>query len=404
MPIRAQVCTWIAATVLLAPPMAAGQGRTEREVVELILRDGPQARAIRAESEITHREQLARLSYPNPSVTYSREGAGFTEFFQAEQSLSLFGARDALSQAGVAATAAAEAERDLRLWLLRCEAAAAVARVVAGQERLESVRAHMREVERLIEILRAREREGEGSRFDRLRAEQELRDTNQVVTSAAVALAEARATVSEMLPPHASLSTTVAGAQIAQQPLVPVETLFTRATSTRAELRALEQLGQRATFEAEAARRARLPSPNLFGGVKRADELSGRKTGGVFGVTVPLPLFDTGGREAARWEAERSRVEAERISIEQRIRSEITSASEVLTLRQTALSQEQQGTAEELVQIAVVAYREGEVGILDLLDAARTASRATIRSIDLRLDARLAQIALERAVGDTLWP
>ena len=404
MPIRAQVCTWIAAIVLLAPPMAAGQGGTEREVVEVILRDGPQARAIRAESEITHREQLARLSYPNPSVTYSREGAGFTEFFQAEQSLSLFGARDALSQAGVAATAAAEAERDLRLWLLRCEAAAAVTRVVAGQERLESVRAHMREVERLIEILRAREREGEGSRFDRLRAEQELRDTNQVVTSAAVALAEARATVSGMLPPHASLSTTVAGAQIAQQPLVPVETLFTRATSTRAELRALEQLGQRATFEAEAARRARLPSPNLFGGVKRADELSGRKTGGVFGVTVPLPLFDTGGREAARWEAERSRVDAERISIEQRIRSEITSASEVLTLRQTALSQEQQGTAEELVQIAVVAYREGEVGILDLLDAARTASRATIRSIDLRLDARLAQIALERAVGETLWP
>ena len=404
MPTRAQVCTWIAAVGLLAPSMAAGQGRTEREVVELIVRDGPQARAIRAESEITHREQLARLSYPNPSVTYSREGAGFTEFFQAEQSLSLFGARDALSRAGVAATAAAEAERDLRLWLLRSDAAAAVARVVAEQERLESVRAHMREVERLIEILRTREREGEGSRFDRLRAEQELRDTNQVVTSAAVALAEARATVSGMLPPRRFAEHTVAGAQIAQQPPVPVETLFTRATSTRAELRALEQLGQRATFEADAARRARLPSPNLFGGVKRADELSGRKTGGVFGVTVALPLFDTGGREAARWEAERSRVEAERMSIEYRIRSEITGASEVLTLRQAALSQEQQGTAEELVQIAVVAYREGEVGILELLDAARTASRARTRSIDLRLDARLAQIALERAVGDTLWP
>ena len=403
MPTHAQVCTWIAAVGLLAPSVAASQDRTEREVVELIVRDGPQASAIRAESEVTHREQLARLSHPNPSVTYSREGAGFTEFFQAEQSLSLFGARDALSRAGVAATAAAEAERDLRLWLLRSNAAAAVARVVAEQERLESVRAHMREVERLIEILRTREREGEGSRFDRLRAEQELRDTNQVVTSAAVALAEARATVSGMLPRDASL-TTVAGTQITQRPLVPIETLFTRATSTRAELRALEQLDQRATFEADAARRARLPSPNLFGGVKRADEMSVRKTGGVFGVSVALPLFDDGGREAARWDAERARVEAERMFIEDRIRSEITAASEVLALRQAALSQEQQGAAEELVMIAVVAYREGEVGILELLDAARTASRARIRSIDLRLDARLAQIALERAVGETLWP
>ena len=402
MPTRAQVCTWIATVGLLAPSVAAGQGRTEREIVELIVRDGPQARAIRAESEVTRREQGARLSYPNPSVTYSREGAGFTEFFQAEQALSLFGARDALSRAGVAATAVAEAERDLRLWLLRSDAAAAVARVVAEQERLESVRAHMREVERLIEILRTREREGEGSKFDRLRAEQELRDTNQVVTSAAVALVEARAAISAMLPQNAPL-TTVASSRVAQSS-VPIETLLIRATSTRAELRALEQLGQRATFEADAARRARLPSPNLFGGVKRADELSGRKTGGVFGVTVALPLFDSGDREAARWEAEGSRVQAERMFIEGRIRSEITAASEVLTLRQAALSQEPQGTAEELVQIAVVAYREGEVGILELLDAARTASRARTRSIDLRLDTRLAQIALERAVGDTLWP
>jgi cobalt-zinc-cadmium efflux system outer membrane protein len=403
MPTRAQVCACIALVSLLATSVAAGQDRTEREVVELIVRDGPQARAIRAASEVTRREQHARLAYPNPTVTYSREGAGFTEFFQAEQSLALFGVRAALSRAGVAATAAAEAERDLRLWLLRSDAAAAVARLGAGQARLESARAHVREVERLIEILRTREREGEGSRFDRLRAEQELRDTNQLVASAAVALAEARATASGMLPTGASLSTVV-GSQLTQQPSVPIETLFTRATSTRAELRALQQLGQRATFEADAARRSRLPSPNLFGGVKRADELSGRETGGVFGVSVALPLFDAGGREAARWEAERSRVEAERISLEYRIRSEVTGASEVLTLRQAALSQEQEGNAEELVQIATVAYREGEVGILELLDAARTALRARIRSIDLRLDARLAQIALERAVGDKLWP
>ena len=186
MPTRAQVCTWIAAAGLLAPSVAAGQDRTEREVVELIMRDGPQARAIRAASEVTRREQLARLAYPNPEVMYSREGAGFTEFFQAGQSLPIFGVRGALSRAGEAASAAAEAERDVRLWLLRSDAAAAVARLVAHQARLELARADTREAERLIEILRTREREGEGSRFDRLRAEQELRDIRQLATSAAV--------------------------------------------------------------------------------------------------------------------------------------------------------------------------------------------------------------------------
>ena len=134
------------------------QDRTEREVVDLIVRDGPQASAIRAETEVTRREQLARLAYPNPEVMYSREGAGFTEFLQFEQSLSVFGTRDALSRAGVAATAAAEAQRDARLWMLRADAVEAVARLAAEQARLEAAQAHTRDVERLIEILRTRER------------------------------------------------------------------------------------------------------------------------------------------------------------------------------------------------------------------------------------------------------
>jgi cobalt-zinc-cadmium efflux system outer membrane protein len=258
-------------------------------------------------------------------------------------------------------------------------------------------------VERLIEILRIREREGEGSRFDRLRAEQESREASQLVISAAAALSEARATLSGLLPRDVSLAT-ITAAPLTPQSTPPVETLVARATSSRAELRALQQSGERAALEGEAARDARLPSPTVFGGVKRADDVSGRETGGVFGLSLALPLFDAGGREAARWDAERARVEAERASIEYRIRSEINGASEVLALRQAALVQEQPQVADELVQIAVVAYREGEVGILELLDAARTATRARNRAIDLRLDARLAQIALERAVGERLWP
>jgi len=403
MPTRAQVCTWIAAAALLMPSNVDGQDRTEREVVELIVRDGPQARAIRAEAEVTRREHLARLAYPNPSVTYSREGAGFTEFLQAEQSLPIFGTRGALSRAGVAATAAAAAERDVRLWLLRSDAAAAAARLVAANGRVELARIQVRQIERLIEILRTREREGEGSRFDRLRAEQELRDSNQLASSAAVELTEARALLTGMLPPDISL-TTLAAAPVARQSPLPIEALLARATSARAELRALQRVGERATQEAEAARRARLPSPNVFGGVKRADGEAGRETGGVFGLSVAVALFDSGGRAAARWDAERARAEAERVSIEHRIRSEVLGASDVLAVRQAALAQEQPGAADELVQIAEVAYREGEVGSLERLDAVRTASRGRIRSNDLRLDARLAQIALERAVGETLWP
>jgi cobalt-zinc-cadmium efflux system outer membrane protein len=403
MPTRAQVCTWIAGLGLVVPSLAVAQDRTEREVVDLIVRDGPEAIAIRAETEVIRREQLARLAYPNPAVTYSREGAGFTEFLQVEQSLPIFGARAALSRAGAAATAATEAERDARLWALRAEAASVVGRLVAEQERLQAAQAHTSEVERLIEILRTREREGEGSRFDRVRAEQELGDLRQSVTNAAIAVAEARATVSALLPRDFSLGR-IARVSAEPQAAIAVDVLIQRAMTARAELRALQRAGDRVRLEADAARRARLPAPAVFGGLKRADDAAGRGHGGVFGVNVTLPVFDTGSREAARWAAERARIDAERAALEVEIGAEIARASEALVLRQRALSEDQTSAGDELIQIAEVAYREGEVGILELLDALRTASRATVGSLEMRLHARLAQIALERAVGEILWP
>ena len=403
MPTRTRVCTWIAGLGLVVPSLVMAQDRTEREIVDLIVHDGPQAHAIRAEAEVTRREQLARLAYPNPRVMYSREGAGFTEFLQVEQTLPAFGLRAGLSRAGVAAAAAAEADRDARLWALRAEARAVVARLTAEQGRLEAAESHARDVERLMEILRTREVEGEGSRFDRLRADQELRDARQLVTSAALAVAEARARLTAMLPRDSAVRRVTSAAD-EQRPVPALDALLTRAASTRAELRALQRSAERAALESDAARRARLPSATLFAGLKRADFEAGRQRGGVSGVSVSVPLFDTGGREAARWAAERARVESERAAIEQQIRAEITRASDALTLRRAAVFGDQEATGEELMRIAEVAYREGEIGILEWLDAVRTVSRARTRTIEIRFDARLAEIALERAVGDILWP
>ena len=363
MPTRSQVVTWIAVAGLFAPSLVAGQDRTEREIVELIVRDGPRARAIRAEAEVTRREQLARLAYPNPAITWSRESAGFTEFLQAEQSLPLFGTRASLARAGVAATAAAEGDRDVRLWQLRSEAAAVVARFIAEQARATSATGQINEIERLIAILRTRETEGEGSRFDRLRAEQELRDVRQQATAATAAVAEARATLTGLLPagsaittiapaipmtappppspssppsssppsPAAAVSPPAQSPVSSSSPAFPsLDALIARATSARAELRALTEAAQQATSEAEAARRARLPAPTVFGGLKRADNNGNRARGGIFGVRVGIPLFDGGGREAARWTAEGDRVAAERAAIERRIHSEIAGAVDVL--------------------------------------------------------------------------
>jgi cobalt-zinc-cadmium efflux system outer membrane protein len=403
MPSRTRVCAWLALGGLVVPSLAIAQDRTERDVIDLIVRQGPDAQTIHLEADVVRREQFARLVFPNPGVIYSREGAGFTEFLQVEQPLLPFGARAALTRAGAARTAVAEAERDARLWALRGDAAAAVVALVAAQDRLDLAETHTRDVERLAGILRTREREGEGSRFDRIRAEHELRESRLAAMEATVGLAAARATVAAMMPPGLTVGRITSAAAARPAP-GSIEVLLLRAGAARAELRGLRDRAEHAAREATAARRSRLPAPAVFGGLKRSDDGSTRHRGGVFGVSVSVPLFDGGGRDAARWNAEQVRVESERVSTERRIRAEVTRAREAVTLWHAALAEDTGSLGDDLAEIAEVGYREGEVGILELLDALRTAFRARVRGIELRRDSRLAEIALERAVGETLWP
>ncbi len=404
MPSRAPLCAWIAACALVVPIVASAQERPAQEIVETIVRVGPRAIAIRSDVDVVRSEQHARLALPNPALTYSREGAGFTEFLQVEQRLPIFGIRGALSRAGVVATAAAEAERDARLWDLRVEAARLVDRWLYAQARVEATIADTQAVERLVEVLRAREREGEGSRFDRLRAEQEVAELKQAAVAAAIELSDTRGAVFALLPPGLTV-TRVSGALGGARPSLDREALVTRARASRAELRALQYGLDRSVLEADAARRSRWPAPVVSGGLKRADTDVERERGGVFGLNVSVPLFDTGRRDATRWTAEGARITAERTAIEQQVGAEVERAAEALALRQRAVAEAgDDAVATELVTTAEVAYREGEIGIVVLLDAVRTASRARMRDLERQLDLRLAEIALERAVGERLWP
>jgi outer membrane protein, heavy metal efflux system len=403
MPALSRVGGWFVC-VLICAVNAGAQELTDSQLVDLIVRDGAEARAIRLGADVVRREQAGRAVLSNPSIAYTREGAGHTEFLQVEQFLPIFGSRGAVRRAGAAATRAAEAERDGRLWQLRANAQALVARLLAEQEKLEASAVTLREVERIITLLRIREKEGEGSRFDRVRAEQELADARQISLEAAASAAEVRAAIASLVADRTPF-TRVAGTLYVDRALPAIGILSERALVTRGELRALSAASERFRLEADAARRAKLPAPTIAGGLKRADGASGRENGGLLAVNVTVPLFDSGHRDAARWLAERDRTEAERALTTQRIRAQIAATSEVLALRQEAIRAAGAGLpAGELTQIAEILYTEGEAGILELLDAHRTAARARIRSIDMRLAARLAQITLERVVGDTIWP
>jgi len=378
---------------------------TEAAIIESFLAQSPRAREARANVAIAEAEARGRTLFSNPSVNYSREGAGFTEFFQAEQALPITGRRKLLRQAGASLVRATEADGAFSLWQARSSLRQAFYRLLASQEREAIHASSLKDIEDVIRVLRDREREGEGSKFDRLRTD---RERAELLAELALVRAETvleRAQVLAFLPPGTSL-TTVSG-QI-EMPLLPLkaEELTRRAFTVREDYRAEQQRLEQYGLEQRAAERLRFPEPLLNAGLKRADiGQPGTANGAVVGITIPLPLFNKGQTEVARFTAQQERTSARLQVLSQEIRAAIEGTVQALNVRLLAHDEyrsELGETGPELVRIATIAYQEGEIGILQLLDAYRAQRQTQLRTLDIQSAVKEAQIELERVVGEEI--
>lgn len=405
---------WIAAACA-ASVLACAQEQTEwseAEIVERFLALSPQARELRGRVALAEAEARRRTVYSNPAVSYSREGAGYNTFVEASQTLPLSRRVRYLRDAGTAAVSVADAGREAAVWFLRSDLRFSFYQMIAAQERARLLSAGVSEVEQLAVILRQREREGEGSRYDRLRAEREMTELHIDGITANVLIAAARGRLGGYLPEHTRVQT-VHGSLTADGMLPDLEALQTRAMDARADYRAEQKAVTRFAIEEQAARRLRIPEPLVSGGVKRADVASGfvpgasgfssaTRTGLVFGISVPLPVFNDGRYEVARYQVEQEQAKARAAVLARQIQSEVEGAYGVLATRRQALTAYRgllAGKGAELTRITRVAYDEGEVGILELLDSLRVTRLASLRLLDLQAGVREAWIELERVLG-----
>lgn len=385
--------------------LCRAQEWTEPSVVQKFLEQNPYARQARARIAIAQAEAKGRSLYANPSLNYSREGAGLTEFFQAEQAIPINGRLKLLRQAGISSVRAIEAEGAFDLWQARSSLRLAFYRVLTAQERETVYSAGLKEIESVIRVLRDREREGEGSRFDRLRAE---RERAELLAEMALVRAETELERSGMvafLPPGTQIAAVSGQIETALLPLDATE-LTQRAMSAREDYRAEQRRMEQFRFEERAAERLRIPEPVFTAGLKRADVGQNRiASGPVVGISVPLPLFNKGQAEAARFSAEQERVSARLQILSQQIRTAIDGTVRAFNIRLQARDRyrrELADTGPELIRIASVAYQEGEIGILQLLDAYRSQRQAQLRMLDIQSAVKEAQIELERVVGEEL--
>jgi cobalt-zinc-cadmium efflux system outer membrane protein len=398
-----------AATSLLCVAALSGlcsaQEWTETSVVQKFLEQSPYAREARARAAIAQAEAKGRSLYANPSFNYTREGAGLTEFFQAEQAIPINGRLKLLRQAGDSAVRATEAEGAFDIWQARTSLRLTFYQLLAAQERERVYSTGLKEIENVIRVLRDREREGEGSKFDRMRTE---RERAELLAGLALVRAEMeleRSRLVAFLPPATEIATVAGQIETVLGPLDGTA-LVQRAMGAREDFRAEQRRLEQFRLEERAADRLKIPEPLLNAGFKRADVGQNRiANGGVVGVTVPLPLFNKGQAEVARYSAEQERISARLQILTQRIRAAVEGTVRAFNVRVQARDRYRQELADsgpELIRIATVAYQEGEIGVLQLLDAYRSQRQAQLRMLDIQAAVKEAQIELERVVGEEL--
>lgn len=164
-------------------------------------------------------------------------------------------------------------------------------------------------------------------------------------------------------------------------------------------LSALHQ-SQADEIKKRAARRRWLPEIEVTGGYKQERASGNIDAGFVVGVSLPLPLFDRGQADMKQAEA------VEEISLHelQAVRNDIAMLLDEAYEDYTGfkeITREYERTslsyAEKLKQMAGVSYLEGNIGVLELIDAYDSYTDAHLRLLTLSLKTRLAFISLSKA-------
>lgn len=347
---------------------------------------------------------------PNPSIIAEAENVAGTGIYQglrsSETTVGLAlplerggkrGARIALADAqiGRAGLQANIARADLRLRVTQAYIVA-----VAAQRRIGVARDQLGIATEVLRAASVRVRAGRASPLEEQRA-----DVARVAADGAFE--------------RAQRSAVVGSANLARLLGIPIGTLDEDWFQRVDAIRQSPALGAASTLTAAAARAdldtvtaqvllarsQRVPDLTLSASARRLEQTN--DVAAVFGVSIPLAVFNGGRSAVAVADAQRDQTDALRrvalLDAEQDIASAQADAANAATTARNAVGPAL-AAAQEAARIARIGYREGKFGQLDLLDAERTLLETRTAAIDALAAYHDARARLERLTADAPSP
>ncbi|CAN5819280.1 TolC family protein [soil metagenome] len=380
------------------------------EALRLFERHSPDLRIAREEAAAARARALSAGAFANPGLGVMREQLSDGErdydetVLSISQTLEIAGQRglrrDAARRAADAAQARLSAEQ-LRLGFevrrAFIQAAAAESRLAAFEQATEVVR----QVERSG---RARFTEGDISDFARQRLQIERARYEDQLARARLDLTQAGRDLALLVSPDTFLAD---GLLLPLHPLdslaVPIPELPPRSVQVsaaeRPDVRAAGEEVEAARGRVALAERDRIPDITVGGGYK--DQADGFR-GGVIELSVPLPLMDRNAGRIAEAQADLAMAEARGALVLRRAEADIRRAWETyqsLVQRIEEIDRDLLAGTTGLLDTARFAYAEGEMTLVELLDAAEAYRASREMAIDLLALHAIAIYDLERATG-----
>ena len=388
---------------------AAGQESVRRvtlaEALELFSGNSLALRIARAESaEITGLARQDR-AYANPTLVVGRETLGHAgaEYWETTagvaQELEWPGRTAARGRVAMYASAGASARFRADSIRLAFEVRQAYARAwleeeveQAAEEATAVIRAVAEAAERRLEAGDISAYEARRLRIERMRVEQDL------ATASLRAIAGRRA-LALLVAPEAEWKQVgpAEGLEGVPPPLSRESALA--AVVGRPDLEAAAREVDAATAATAVASAAWVPEPTLNLGYKeQADGFSGA----TFGVNLPLPIFNRG-RGGLRGAAARESAAVHRLDLRRReAEIDVLAASDLYASargRLAAIGDDLLADADALLAAARTGYAEGEMTLVEVLDAAGAFRAARLTALSLRAGAWVAYYDLLRAMG-----
>jgi cobalt-zinc-cadmium efflux system outer membrane protein len=253
-------------------------------------------------------------------------------------------------------------------------------------------------LEQVRERVRLRVEIGEAPRYEIIKADAEIINARQRQQNAVLQAEQAMLALNRLaagqLPARWSLQERLGG-DASQYGLEELQRLT---LSDNPELKVLRGSIDRAQAQLQSARSSRWPGVEL-----RYSELTQPEVKqGILGVNVQIPLLDQRSGPIAEAQVEIERVRLRLDGRQAELRQQVLLAwksLEMARLRVEALGQGALREAEAALRVSQAAYRFGERGILDVLDAQRVLRSVRADLLDARYQVQVARIELEFLSG-----